>query len=458
MNNRREKSRDSLFRHFSVSLAVVTSLMLVPASWVVIERVRPEPPEAKPRPIEIVRLPPETLPPPPPLPPKPKVEKRERPKPIERPPEPEPEPEKLEPVFEPVIPEIEVPEEKRVQKRETIRAQEVLDVRFAQKQPDVDLPKEKRPVERESLKVATRETPRVEKQLQPVTVTVPKAVPRTDATREVEVASLTKQSYHDTKAPDVEVATPRPATRASASPSRLPPSQKLRTGVAVARNADAPAVDVPRGNTAKAGHSAPVAISGAFTGSNVTYDKDPGGATEVAIPTPKATSAGGAAPAVAVADGGAPGLKYSAAPSDTPVGPSGQSRSSAGPEKLERVRSALARRYGLPLVSVNDLGQRSTEAARWNVLLPQISELLKRSRDLGDWTGSREEEVLGVERDGDGLVIRYRDGVVHVLVPADNGLVMLFVARGQGARPITSKVEEAESAKRALHRYTRGAS
>lgn len=454
---RQQQSGDSLLRCFSVSLAVVTSLMLVPASWIPLQSVKEEPPEPKPRPIEIVRVPPETLPPPPPLPPRPKPRPEPEPeKVVQR--EPEPEPEPVKPLFEPEVPEIEVPREKRVERRDEIRAQDMLNVRLNEVTPDVDVPREQRQTQQPKIKVADQRTLRVARTLEPTTVAVPKAVPRDNRVTDVAVASITKQSYHDAEAPDVEVATPRAATRSAATASPLPPSQQLRTGVTLSKTTNAPAVDLPSGNTSKPQRAAPVAVSGAFTGSRVTYDKNPGNAGEVAIPTPRASNANGAAPAIAVAAGGTEGLKYSAAPSDAPTGKAGQARGTAGPERLEQVRSALARRYGLPLVSVNDLGQRSTEAARWNVLLPQLTELLRQARDRAAWSGSKDDEVIRVERDGDGLVIRYRDGVVHVIVPAENGLAMLFVARGQGARPVTSKVEEAESAKRALHRYTRGAS
>ena len=62
-----------------------------------------------------------------------------------------------------------------------------------------------------------------------------------------------------------------------------------------------------------------------------------------------------------------------------------------------------------------------------------------------------------MERDAESVVIRYRDGVVHVVVPTDDGLAALFVARAQNARAVTSKVQEAEYAKSALYWYTRGA-
>ncbi|RMF21041.1 MAG: hypothetical protein D6760_10305, partial [Deltaproteobacteria bacterium] len=176
----------------------------------------------------------------------------------------------------------------------------------------------------------------------------------------------------------------------------------------------------------------------------------------VAVPTPQPAARAGAAPRIAVVHGGSPGVSYSVAPADAPVGSAGKRTRSGAAARLEKVRAALASKYGLPLVSVNDLGQRSTEAARWNVLLPQISDLMHQVRGRGDWAG--EGPVVSVTRDGDRLVIRYRDGIVHVIVPTDDGLVALFVARVADARPVVSKVEEAEQARNALRRYARGAS
>ena len=157
--------------------------------------------------------------------------------------------------------------------------------------------------------------------------------------------------------------------------------------------------------------------------------------------------------------GGAPGLKYSVAAADAPVGSTAPGKVlSRRAARIDGIRAMLARKYGLPLVSVNDLGQRSTEAARWNLLLPEISDLVRKTRKLGSWRGGPNDEVASVERDGKSLIIRYRDGIVHVIVPTDDGLVALFVARSAGARPVVSKVQEAESARSALYRYARGAS
>ena len=402
-----------------------------------------------------MRLPPETLPPPPPLPPPPKP----RPEPERRPePEPEPLPEpKLELRAE--VPEIEIPRDRQDLRRLELRAENLATPRFEQQVPEPDMPAE-RPERRREVRVDVEvaQTPRLTQEAPDADVRVPRAVPRDDRRERIEVARMTERSYHEADAPDVDVVTSRPATRPSRTPSPLPVSRQARTGVALRPAERAPEVEVPRGNTAQPDQAAPLAVSGAYTGTRVAWDADPGDAGDVAIPSPRRGRSQAEAPALAVASGGAPGLKYSAAPADAPIGPTGRARGRSGPAQLEKVRAALARRYGLPLVSVQQLGQRSTEAARWNVLLPQISDLLRKARRssrLGSVPGN---EVVEVKRDGDRLIIRYRDGIVHVLVPGENGLAMLFVARSRGARQVTSKVEEGESARRALALLTRGGS
>ncbi|RMF74017.1 MAG: hypothetical protein D6738_07440 [Acidobacteria bacterium] len=299
-------------------------------------------------------------------------------------------------------------------------------------------------------------TPRLAREEPQVEVPVPRAVPREQQRERIEVARMTARSYHEADAPDVEVVTPRPAARPSAVP--LPTTRQARTGAALRPAQQAPDVDVPRGNSARPDRRAPLAVSGAWAGTPVTVNADPGDAPDVAVPSPRKGSAKERAPALAVAAGGSAGLKYSAAPADAPVGTTGRPRTGATSPRLESVRAALSRRYGLPLVSVQQLGERSTDAARWNVLLPQISDLLREARRRPRLDASPGDEVVEVRRDGDRLIIRYRDGVVHVLVPGDDGLAMLFVARDQGARPVTSKVEEGESARRVLALLTRGAS
>ncbi len=458
MTPRERLGRERFYRYASICLAVATALFLLPPDWIprLLEREQPREPE--PRPVKIVRVPPETLPPPPPLPPRPQPKPRPQPRP-----EPPPEPEvhevaELKPLLE--EPEIEIPEQQRPEQRVKLDADaRPVDLRARVDVPDVEVPREQRP-RPDRPRVAVEKLPdEISRPVEDVNVAVPKLVPRKAQAQEIRVAAATVETFHDVDAPDVDVATPRPSARRADRPSLLPVSQQLKTGVAVKPALDAPAVDVPRGNTARPNHAAPVAVSGAVTGTRVVYDTAPGNAPEVAVASPRKATRGGAAPRLAATKGGATGLKYSVAPADAPVGSTAPGRVvSRRAARVERIRATLARKYGLPLVSVNDLGRRSTEAARWNLLLPEISDLVRKTRGLGSWRGGPGDEVVSVERDGKSLIIRYRDGIVHVIVPTDDGLVALFVARSKGARPVVSKVQEAESARSALYRYARGAS
>ncbi len=459
MTPRAQLSRDRFYRYMSISLAVVTALLLIPPDWIQLRRQPEKPAEPQPRPVEIVRLPPETLPPPPPLPPRPKPKPKPQPREEEPPPPPEiQEVVKLQPQLE--VPEIEIPEQREVEKRLELQAQQVQEIFKRQLEtPEIETPRKKSDQRRPEKVVVDTRPVELRTADQQVEVTVPKAVPRQQQATEIQVAAATKESFHDALAPDVEVVTPRPSARRTDRPSLQPVSQQLRTGVAVTQAADAPAVDVPRGNTSRPSRAAPVAISGAVTGTRVVYDANPGNAPEVAVASPKKASRSGAAPQLAATSGGTAGLKYSAAPADVAVGANTGPRGRSAPAgKLEAVRSALARKYGLPLVSVNSLGQRSTEAARWNMLLPQISDLLRQGRGKGNWQGGPGGKVVSVTRDGNAFIIRYRDGIVHVLVPTEDGLANIFVARTKGSREVVSKVQEAEQALPALTQYLRGAS
>jgi hypothetical protein len=280
-----------------------------------------------------------------------------------------------------------------------------------------------------------------------------------DDRKRVEVAAATKSSFHQTDAPDVNVVTPRPAARKSAKPALNPVSRQLKTGASMQAAEDAPDVDVPTGNTAQPSHKASIAVSGPVEGTRVTYDENPGDAHQVAVASPKRASRGGAAPKLAVTSGGAQGLKYSSAPGDVPVGDApGAQGGEPGGTKLGRVAAALSRKYGLPLIRVSDLGKRSTDAARWNILLPQISDLVRKTSSTKRFASGSGHNVVSIERDGDAVIIRYRDGITHVLVPTPNGLTAMYVSAASGARPVVSKVEEAEQAKKALTLYDRGAS
>ncbi len=458
MTRRGQLSRDRLYRYLSVCLALATALMLIPADWIHLTRKPEKPREPQARVVQIVRVPPETLPPPPPLPPRPK------PKPKPKPPKPI-EPPKVEEIvkLKPIMdePEIVIPQEQReIERKLDLRAEQITRIFERNTEvPEVDLPKQRQRDRHKARMIADTRPSELNVQQDAVEVTVPKNVPRQSQAREIQVAAATTQSFLDKQAPDVGVVTPRPAARAADRPSLLPVSQQLRTGTAIRKAANAPAVDIPRGNTARKGHAVPIAVSGAVTGTRVVYDQNPGSAREVAVASPSRARRAGAAPQLAATRGGSAGLKYSSAPTDVSIGGNNASRRSSGSTgKLEAVRSALASKYGIPLISLNAMGQRSTEAARWNILLPQIADLLRASRGKGSWRGGPGDEVVSVTRDGKNFIIRYRDGVLHVLVPTGDGLATFFVGRAKGARKVTSKVQEAEQAIPALNKYIRGAS
>jgi hypothetical protein len=454
MNRRSRISTERFYRCFSACLAVCTALLLVPADWIDIKRTKPEPKEPEPREIEIVRVPPEEIPPPPPLPDPPKP--KPKPKPERKQPEPKPEP-KLERMLE--TPDVEIPR-KRIERRRQRLRQDVARVELQKNldQPEVEVPAEKRRQRRMEI-VADQKPERLKAEDQPVDVTVPKAVPRQEQRNKVEVAAATSSSFHQEDAPDVDVVTPRPAARKSQRPSVRPVSRRLKTGASARAAEDAPNVDVPSGNTSKPSRNAAVAVSGPVEGTRVTYDQNPGAAHQVAVASPKKADRGGEAPRLAVTAGGAGGLEYSGAPGDVAVGGTpGAQPGEPGGTKLGKVASALSRKYGLPLIRVSNIGKRSTEAARWNILLPQISDLIRKNRSKQSWSAGSGHNVASITRDGDAVIIRYRDGITHVLVPTQNGLTAMYVSAESGARPVVSKVEEAEQAKKALTLYDRGAS
>ncbi|MBP7147635.1 MAG: hypothetical protein KBD01_08830 [Acidobacteria bacterium] len=213
-------------------------------------------------------------------------------------------------------------------------------------------------------------------------------------------------------------------------------------------------------------------------GEAIAYESAGASFLDDTIPAPgsgrKAGRGGGGRPGLIAGTGPSgtgSGVRYGGAPGGDDVGfgtgsggrrggrgsgGSGGSGGGAG-SGIEGLRSELAGRYGLPLVSVEELGQRSTEAARWNMLLPRLAELL-RTVLLHRPARMSAAGVSSIVADGRNIVIRYRDGVVHVLAPTSDGLAALFVARTAGARPVVSKVEEAESALDALGYVARGTS
>lgn len=252
---------------------------------------------------------------------------------------------------------------------------------------------------------------------------------------------------------------------------------------------DAPAVETGRGNGGGSGmlparSPGNLAVAqGGGGGSIKAYPSDsPAGFFDLTVPAPGPAGGrqggrpGGTLPggilnvagngAGGGAGSGGSGIKYGeGAPDSVPGGEPGQFTATGRPgggrnagSRVEAVRAALASKYGLPLVFVNDLGQRSTEAARWNILLPRLSELLREVVRQGPGRNPSNSDLISLERDGNNLILRYRDGVVHIIVPTEEGLAALFVASPSGARSVISKVQEAEIAVSALSRLSRGVS
>ncbi len=284
----------------------------------------------------------------------------------------------------------------------------------------------------------------------------------------------------------LETPEPSPAvgtTRGAKRPDAGLASANLRAGSPLAATLDAPEVKIPGGGRGGPGLPARepgFQVRAGGSGSSIKAYASESGPTglDFAIPAPsgqrgvRGGKPGGGAPGLitvagsgvggGAGSGGSGTLNHGAA--SAPGGEIGGFGMTGRPggkggsgTRLDQVRSALSQRYGLPLVSVGDLGQRSTEAARWNMLVPQISDMLRKvlSHRIA---GGAQGTIASVQSDGGSLVIRYTDGIIHVLVPTEDGLAALFVARNAGSRPVVSKVQEAESALEALARLSRGAS
>jgi hypothetical protein len=116
--------------------------------------------------------------------------------------------------------------------------------------------------------------------------------------------------------------------------------------------------------------------------------------------------------------------------------------------------SFLSRRYGVTLKEASRLGSRSSDGARYALLVPALSEAYRAVPFRGRKRGEAGEGIESVQVDADAIAIRYRDGTLHVVAPTSDGLVALFVSSRPGAAPL-SKVQEAERALGALHRLVR---
>ncbi len=114
--------------------------------------------------------------------------------------------------------------------------------------------------------------------------------------------------------------------------------------------------------------------------------------------------------------------------------------------------SYLGRKYGVVLVEMRRLGQRTSDGSRYALLLPMLSEACREIRFQGRRRGAAGDAVESIQVDDDGIAIRYRDGTLHVLVPGDDGLVALYISADSPSAVNRSKVEEAERALGALQR------
>jgi hypothetical protein len=115
----------------------------------------------------------------------------------------------------------------------------------------------------------------------------------------------------------------------------------------------------------------------------------------------------------------------------------------------------LGRKYGVTLMDASRLGSRTSDGARYALLLPALSEAYRSIAFRGRRHGGAADAVESVQVDSNAIAIRYRDGTVHVLAPTADGLVALFVSSPDPGA--TSKVQEAERALLALQRFAREA-
>jgi len=98
------------------------------------------------------------------------------------------------------------------------------------------------------------------------------------------------------------------------------------------------------------------------------------------------------------------------------------------------------------------LGQRTSDGARYSLLVPMLSEAYRRIGFRGAWRGAVGDAVESAQVSAGEVAIRYRDGTLHVIVPTKDGLVALYVSAGGPGASVRSKVDEAERALAALQR------
>lgn len=116
--------------------------------------------------------------------------------------------------------------------------------------------------------------------------------------------------------------------------------------------------------------------------------------------------------------------------------------------------SFLGRKYGVKLMEASRLGSRTSDGARYALVVPALSEAYRAVAFRGRRPGPDGDPVESFEVDRESIAIRYRDGTVHVLAPTSDGLVALYVSAADATT--LSKVDEADRALAALQRLGRG--
>jgi len=116
--------------------------------------------------------------------------------------------------------------------------------------------------------------------------------------------------------------------------------------------------------------------------------------------------------------------------------------------------SFLGRKYGVTLMDASRLGTRTSDGARYALVVPALSEAYRAVAFRGRRPAPADDPVESIEVDRESIAIRYRDGTVHVLAPTSDGLVALYVSAAKASNLL--KVDEADRALASLQRLGRG--
>jgi hypothetical protein len=116
--------------------------------------------------------------------------------------------------------------------------------------------------------------------------------------------------------------------------------------------------------------------------------------------------------------------------------------------------SFLGRKYGVTLMDASRLGARTSDGARYALVVPALTEAYRAVAFRGRRPAPAGDPVESIEVDRESIAIRYRDGTVHVLAPTSDNLVALYVSAAKASS--LSKVDEADRALAALQRLGRG--